>query len=365
MTAVEVRPSEPTANFREPTTVVVELDDGLTDDDWSVDSPTAGLAEVARLDWSSRPSSRLLVIDLRKSKDAPDPGTHRITILIRRDQALHATVDIPVTVVEPRRCLAIAGAVPKFIVNADGSVTLRLTIFNRCGASASVDLRASVGRKGIDIHAPAVSIGPGEFGIIDPKLTFDTGDFVDLVAEGQLPNDFGLSISTKGSIGGEIRLTAKDFTDALNASLPPPDPPPTPEPTPGPLRWSTFAKVAATAVGAIGVGGLIWVGSQLPSESNDGLATDGGNAADSPGELQGAFCYYAPANGIAFYGETPVPADDDPTCQDHPLPQYYYTPDECWDAYVEWYEQAVESQRRYGWDIHFPERPCGRDALDG
>ncbi len=370
MTAVQVRPSEPTAGYREPTTVVVELDDGLTDDDWLVDSPTAGLAEVARLDRTGRPGYRRLVVDLRKSKDAPDPGEHRLTVLIRRNEVLHTTVDIPLRIVEKRRCLAIAGAVPKFIVNADGSVTLRLTIFNRCGASASLDLRANVGRKGIDIHAPAVSIGPGEFGIIDPKLTMDTGDFADLVTRGQLPDDFGLSISTKGSVGGEIRLTAKDFVEKLHAPPPPPDPPP----TPGPSRSSTFAKVGAAAVGVAGLVGLIWVGSQLLSDPDEGASdvtttvvptstgapidTEALNETDAAEE---PVCFWVPSNGVAFNGEEPEASPDDPDCHGLKPDELWMTPSECWDAYVEWFDWAANAD--VPWEVRFPESPCGRDPL--
>lgn len=380
MTAVRVRPSEPTANYREPATVVVELDDGLTDDEWSVDSPTAGLVEVAQLEGTGRPESRLLVVDLRKSKDAPNPGEHRLTILIRRNQVLHATVDIPLSIVDKRRCLAIAGADPKFIVNVDGSITLRLTVFNRCGASASLDLRASVGRKGIQIHSPAISIGPGEFGIIDPKLTMDTGDFADLVTEGKLPDDFGLSISTKGSVGGEIRLTAKDFVETLNAPPPPPDPPPTAPPgnavppTPRPPRSSTFAKVGATAMGVAGLVGLIWVGSQLRSDPAEGASdvtttvvpTNTGapidaNALSETDAAEEPVCFWVPSNGVAFYGERPEPSPDDPDCHDVKPDELWMTPSECWDAYVEWFDYAANAD--VPWEIQFPESPCGRDPL--
>lgn len=126
--------------------------------------------------------------------------------------------------------------------------------------------------------------------------------------------------------------------------------------------FSPFAEIPASAVPWDA-----WVQITTLNETYEKVvasAFDSPYAArPRPGDCAGEepVCFWAPSNGVAFYGEEATPAPDDPDCTGVQPEEFWMTPAECWDAYVEWFEWAVDAE--VSWEIQFPESPCGRDAL--
>lgn len=257
MEGIEFAPQEPSADLREPTRIDLRIPHLAPSDVFKIATADEALESSLSIAHAGESTSRVLIVDLRQVKDAPAAGDHLVSVSITRLASIVAAASIRLRINDTHSCLGLGGIAPKITVASDGSVVLRISVFNRCGHSLSVDMRASWGDNGLDVSLPSLSIGPRVNTFLEARISVPGSDLVDLLRNGHIPDDLTVSLSNKGGAGAELMLQGSDFKLSR---------------LPVPIvrvldRIRTSSRLASAVAGAVvvlGVAGLFWWASDDP-----------------------------------------------------------------------------------------------------
>ncbi|MEM9615003.1 MAG: PASTA domain-containing protein [Actinomycetota bacterium] len=287
-----------------PAQVVITNDTGspIDPDSCAPLGDTPQLIEAATVAAGSAPNEIVVTFDLRRSKNPPEPGSYQMVIRVPDLSNPDPVQLVPLTIEIPsdKSCLALTGIRPGLTVDTSGAVTLKLSLYNRCGHSVSFDLRIICDNDTLAFE-PGLSIGAELTRNVEVGIS--ANDAIEDLRLGRIPDDLAIAIGKSNDAGSiDLELTPKDllFEDHRSPGqgdrprrpepdpvdwAPPSRPPPPPKPRPS---WAGRVSLWLVAAAAVTVISIILIDLASDDDDEEGVHNGSGDPAEPAGSSSDA-----------------------------------------------------------------------------